>query len=72
MGHSNGKIAPPVGVEPDICGTLGVGRKSDGYYDSYSAISATAINKWSRIKPLRNSSYASLPRPFRHNSGEGT
>nr|WP_304637778.1 hypothetical protein [uncultured Muribaculum sp.] len=72
MANINGRITPPVGVEPDICGTLGVGRKSDGYYDSYSAISASTINKWSRTKPLRNSSYASLPRPFQHNSGEGT
>lgn len=71
MANINGRITPPVGVEPDICGTLGVGRKSDGYYDSYSAISASTINKWSRTKPLRNSSYASLPRPFQHNSRRG-
>lgn len=48
MGHSNGIITTPVGLDTDIPQTLGVSSKDLG-----TLCTSTAINKWSRKKPIR-------------------
>lgn len=48
MGHSNGIITAPVGLDTDIPQTLGVSSKDLG-----TLCTSTAINKWARRKPIR-------------------
>lgn len=48
MGHSNGKITAPVGIDADIAPVLGVGSYDLGYLCSNAH---GKINKWSYIKP---------------------
>ena len=36
MGHSNGKITAPVGLDSDVYPTLGIGPTSDGYDLGYA------------------------------------
>ena len=64
MGHSNGKITAPVGLDSDVYPTLGIGATSNGYDLGYACLSEK-INMWSYIKPKEASSpsfdNASLP-----------
>ena len=64
MGHSNGKITAPVGLDSDVYPTLGIGPTSNGYDLGYACLSEK-INMWSYIKPKEASSpsfdNASLP-----------
>ena len=36
MGHSNGKITAPVGLDSDVYPTLGIGATSNGYDLGYA------------------------------------
>ena len=64
MGHSNGKITAPVGLDSDVYPTLGISPTSNGYDLGYACFSEK-INMWSYIKPKEASSpsldNASLP-----------
>ena len=54
MGHSNGKITAPVGLDSDVYPTLGIGPTSDGYELEYACANTHGkINKWSKKKPVR-------------------
>lgn len=54
MGHSNGKITAPVGLDSDVYPTLGIGPTSDGYDLGYACANTHGkINKWSKKKPVR-------------------
>ena len=54
MGHSNGKITAPVGLDSDVYPTLGIGPTSDGYELGYACANTHGkINKWSKKKPVR-------------------
>lgn len=48
MGHSNGIITAPIGVDTDVAAVLGVSSKDVG-----TLCTSTAINKWARRKPIR-------------------
>ena len=54
MGHSNGKITAPVGLDSDVYPTLGIGATSNGYDLGYACANTHGkINKWSKYKPVR-------------------
>lgn len=55
MGHSNGKITAPVGIDADIAPVLGVGSYDLGYLCSNAH---GKINPWARYKPVRYESLA--------------
>lgn len=57
MGHSNGKITAPVGIDADIAPVLGVGSYDLGYLCSNAH---GKINKWSKIKPVKYATLAEL------------
>lgn len=64
MGHSNGKITAPVGIDADIAPVLGVGSYDLGYLCSNAH---GKINPWARYKPVR---YESLAPGANENGGK--
>lgn len=57
MGHSNGRITAPVGVDTDIAPVLGVGSYDAGYLCSNAH---GKINRYAACKPLDYSQYGEL------------
>ena len=54
MGHSNGKITAPVGLDSDVYPTLGIGSVNGAYDLGYACANTHGkINKWSKYKPVR-------------------
>lgn len=53
MGHSNGKITAPVGLDSDVYPTLGIGPTSDGYDLGYACANTHGKINWrSKKKPV--------------------
>lgn len=72
MSNSNGKITAPIGLAPDPYPVLGATPQNEWYdVSTICADPLGTINKWSRNKPLRKETFATLPRPIQHNSGDG-
>ena len=53
MGHSNGKITAPVGLDSDVYPTLGIGATSDGSDLGYACANTHGRINWrSKKKPV--------------------